>query len=220
MVSAKQGATDGLGAIPLPFPPEALEPHISARTVDTHYHRHHKAYADRLAGFVRANPEHKRESLEELIVSTRDGITIEESINAMATLVWNHNFYWQSLKPGGGIPAKPSGPLAEAVRSAFGSVEGLQEEITGSALGLGIGWVWLLWTPRGLRVDRTDYHTSPIARGEKPLLTLDVWEHAYYLDYRHDRAEYVHNVLDHLLNWEFAQANLERAAGKKKMVGG
>lgn len=208
LVTAKAPEAEDIGAIELPYPVGALEPHISARTVDTHYNRHHKTYADRLEGYLRANPQYKSSSLEKIILSTKEGITIEESVHAMATLTWNHNLYWRSMKPQGGIPAKPSGRLAKAVEQSFGSIEGLRNAIVKDALRIGVGWVWLLWTGNGLKVDRTDYHTSPIARGETPLLTIDVWEHAYYPDYLDKRNEYVENILTHLLNWELAEQTL------------
>jgi Fe-Mn family superoxide dismutase len=190
---------------PLPYAKDALAPFVSARTLDVHYEKHHKGYARELAELVRGKPEEKL-SLEQLVRhSTGD-------VFDNAAQVWNHDFYWRSMKPGGGgEPA--AGALRDLLASSFGSVADMKQRLAEAAGSrFGSGWAWVISDQSGrLRVESTPNAENPLQRGHTPLLTVDVWEHAYYLDYQNERARYVRGFLDHLLDWDFLAANLERA---------
>jgi Fe-Mn family superoxide dismutase len=188
---------------PLPYAKDGLEPYVSARTVELHYEKHHKGYLKKLQDLVRGKPEAER-SLEELICSA-DGAVFNN-----AAQVWNHTFYWQSMKPGGG--GRPGGRLRDALEQAFGSFEGFKQGFAEAASGeFGSGWAWLVSDPRGrLRILSTTDAENPLQQGLTPLLTLDVWEHAYYLDYQNERGDYIRGFLDHLLDWSFVAENLSR----------
>ena len=181
----------------LPYRLHALEPFISAKTLDTHHGRHHRAYVERtntLAANVPAG------SLEELLRETA-GERSRQVLFNNAAQAWNHAFFWRSLRPRGG--AAPSGALADPA---------LRENLRTAAKGhFGSGWVWLVANGKGLEVLATHDADTPIAHGRQvPLLAIDVWEHAYYLDHQERRAAYVDAVVDHLLNWDFAAENLAR----------
>ncbi len=183
----------------LPYPKEALAPHISAETLDYHHGKHHKAYVDKLNALV-PGTEFAKLSLEEIIRKATGGVFNQ------AAQVWNHTFYWNSLVPGGG--GKPHGPLLGAITQAFGSFEDFQQKFTDTAVNtFGSGWAWLVKTPRGLELRSTSNADTPVRTGETPLLTCDVWEHAYYIDYRNARAEYVKRFWN-LVNWKFVEKNL------------
>lgn len=190
---------------PLPYADTALAPVISAQTVGFHYHKHHQGYVDTVnrltAGTVLA-----AQPLETVIRTTTSDPAQAALFNAAAQ-VWNHSFYWNSLRPdGGGTP-----PLALKTRldSAFGSVDACRKALLAAATAqFGSGWVWLVADGDQLRVIRTPNAETPLTQGLKPLLTLDVWEHAYYLDYQNRRADYAAAVIDRLLNWEFALSQL------------
>jgi len=186
---------------PLPYAKDALEPHISAETVDIHYEKHHKGYLAKLRKQIEGKPEAER-SLEDLI-RTSSGNLFDN-----AAQVWNHSFYWMSMKPNGG--GDPEDELREQIESAFGSTKQFRELFAEAANGeFGSGWAWLVQDGRGrLSVRNSSDAENPLQRGLVPLLTLDVWEHAYYVDYRNERARYVDAFLDHLLNWDFVAANL------------
>ena len=190
----------------LPYAYDALAPHISARTVELHYEKHHKGYGAKLRKAVEGKPE-AEQSLETLI---RNG---EGDLFNNAAQVWNHTFYWRSLSPKGG--GEPGGQLRSAVESAFGSVASLKRELAEAAQGeFGSGWAWLVLDGSGrLRVGTSSDAENPLHEGHTPLLTIDVWEHAYYLDYQNRRADYVEAVIDHLLDWSFAASNLEASQG-------
>jgi Fe-Mn family superoxide dismutase len=190
---------------PLPYAKDALAPHIGAETLEFHYGKHHQGYLDKLRKIVEGKPEAER-SLEELIRSAGPGALFNN-----AAQVWNHTFYWQSMKPGGG--GKPEGRMLEGIESAFGSFADFKQRFAEVATGqFGSGWAWLVRDTRGrLRVLGTADAENPLQEGHLPLLTCDVWEHAYYLDYRNERARYVESFLDHLVHWEFAAENLARA---------
>ncbi len=189
---------------PLPYRKNALAPHIGAETVELHYEKHHKGYLDKLNKLVRGKPEGER-SLEQLICTTSG-----EVFNNAAQ-VWNHNFYWMSLQPGGG--GEPTGELANRIDESFGSFTGFREQFAAAAIKeFGSGWAWLVKGVSGrMHVCSSDDAENPLQRDLVPLLTLDVWEHAYYLDYRNERKRYVENFLDHLLNWDFVATNLTLA---------
>ena len=186
----------------LPYARDALAPHISAETIDYHYGKHHKAYVDNLNRLI-PGTEFEKMSLEDIIKKSSGGI-----FNNAAQL-WNHTFYWNCLSPRGG--AEPSGELARAIAKSFGSFAKFKEQFTGAAVTqFGSGWAWLVKNPDGsLAVEATSNAGNPLKEGKKPLLTCDVWEHAYYIDYRNARAKYVETFWN-LVNWEFVAGCLEK----------
>lgn len=197
---------------PLPFDENALAPIISARTVQFHYGKHHRGYVDKLNLLVQ-DRKIREVSLVDLIRRTH-GNPGQADVFNNAAQVWNHNFYWQSLAPAGRGPENqnPGGTLAQMIEKSFGGLPALKTEMVESALAqFGSGWVWLLWDGRALRVTKTSNAHVPFIDGNTPLLTVDVWEHAYYLDYQNQREAHVTAVLSELLNWTFAAENLERA---------
>ena len=184
----------------LPYARDALAPHISEETIDYHYGKHHQAYVTKLNGMIDGT-DHADKSLEEIIRSSNGGLFNN------AAQVWNHTFYWHSLSPNGGGEA--GGALAEAINAAFGSFAEFKEQFTASAAGnFGSGWTWLVKNADGsLAIVNTDDADTPITDPSvTPLLTVDVWEHAYYVDYRNARPEYLKNFWE-LVNWEFAESN-------------
>jgi superoxide dismutase, Fe-Mn family len=184
----------------LPWEKNALEPHITSETLDYHYGKHHNAYVNNLNGLTEGKPEADK-SLEELIKTTEGGLFNN------AAQVWNHTFYWNSMKPGGG--GAPSGALAEAINKDFGSFDKFKEEFSNAAkTQFGSGWAWLVKGGDGkLKVVKTGNADCPIRTGDTPLLTIDVWEHAYYIDFRNARPKYIETFLNHLANWDFAAKN-------------
>ena len=196
---------------PLPFDENALAPIISARTVQFHYGKHHRGYVDKLNVLVQER-KIQEVSLVDLIRRTHGNPSQADVFNNAAQ-VWNHNFYWHSLAPAGREANQdPSKALAEMIEKSFGGLPALKTEMVENAMAqFGSGWVWLLWDGRGLRVTKTSNAQVPFIDGNTPLLTVDVWEHAYYLDYQNQREAHVRAVLDRLLNWTFAAENLERA---------
>jgi len=194
---------------PLPYAQDALAPVISAETLSFHYGKHHKAYVDNLNKLV-AGTELSETPLEQVIAAVA-GKPDKVGIFNNAAQTWNHTFFWNSLTPhrGGGAPA---GAVAKAIDAAFGSYENFKKEFSNAAMTqFGSGWAWLVADKGGLRVVKTGNADTPLTMGLTPLLTIDVWEHAYYLDYQNRRADFVAAVIDRLLSWEFANANLARA---------
>jgi Fe-Mn family superoxide dismutase len=183
----------------LSYPKNALEPYISAETIDYHYGKHHAAYVNNLNDLIRGT-EFENMALEEVIVKSSGGIFNN------AAQIWNHTFYWKGLKPDGG--GEPSGPLAEAINSAFGSLEDFKKEFTQKAVTLfGSGWTWLIKKEDGsVSIESTSNAGTPMTSGQKALLTCDVWEHAYYIDYRNARPKYMEAFWE-ILNWDFAGKN-------------
>lgn len=187
----------------LPFAPGALEPYISARTLEFHHGKHHQAYIDNLNKLI-AGTDLENKSLEEIIVSNPDQAAIFNN----AAQAYNHDFYWQSLAPGN---IKPSAEMGALIVSSFGSLESFGEQFLAAALGqFGSGWAWLILEEGKLKIVKTANADTPLAHGQKPLLVVDVWEHAYYLDYQNRRGDYVKAIIDNLLNWNFAEANLKK----------
>jgi Fe-Mn family superoxide dismutase len=188
----------------LPYAVDALAPHVSARTVEIHYEKHHKGYLEKLRRQIEGKPEADR-ALEDLIRTSEGGVFNN------AAQVWNHTFYWRSMTPDGG--GRPSGAIRDALEAGFGSFEDFKQRFGEAANGeFGSGWAWLVLAPSGrLQVISSSDAENPLQTGHTPLLTLDVWEHAYYLDYQNERARYVEGFLDHLANWKFAAENLEAA---------
>ncbi|MHB1010792.1 MAG: superoxide dismutase, partial [Propionibacteriaceae bacterium] len=189
---------------PLPYAENALEPIITANTIGFHYGKHHKGYVDNLNKLV-AGTEYADLSLEKIITSTA-GRSEKAAICNNAAQVWNHTFYWKSMRSKGG--GEPPAALKQKMEASFGSVDACKKELAGAAVSqFGSGWAWLVLDGDRLKVVKTANAETPLAIGLKPLLTVDVWEHAYYLDYQNRRADYVNAVLDKLINWEFALQN-------------
>jgi superoxide dismutase, Fe-Mn family len=188
----------------LPYSKSALAPFLGAETLELHYEKHHRGYVDKLNKLVSGKPEAKL-SLEELIVAATGDVFNN------AAQVWNHNFYWLSMQPGGG--GAPSQELAKRIDDAFGSYDEFRQQFSEAAIGeFGSGWAWLVkGVDENLFVCKSNDAENPLQRDLVPLLTIDVWEHAYYLDYRNERPRYVENYLDHLLNWDFVATNLTLA---------
>ncbi len=191
---------------PLPWAENGLEPVISAKTISFHYGKHHKTYVDTVNKMI-AGTEYADMTLEKLVGATA-GKADKAGIFNNAAQAWNHTFYWNSLRAKGG--GEPPAMLKQKIEAAFGSVDACKRELSAAAVGqFGSGWAWLVADIAGkLKVVKTPDAETPITKGVKPLLTLDVWEHAYYLDYQNKRADYVNAVLDKLINWDFAEKNL------------
>ncbi len=187
----------------LPYAKDALAPHISAETLEYHHGKHHAAYVNNLNKLIEGKPEASK-SLEEIIKSSEGGIFNN------AAQIWNHTFYWSSMKPNGG--GLPTGDLADAITRDFGSFERFAEEFTAAATTqFGSGWAWLVVADGKLSVTKTPNADLPMKHGQTALLTIDVWEHAYYIDYRNLRPKYIETFLKSLANWDFAAENLKKA---------
>jgi superoxide dismutase, Fe-Mn family len=185
---------------PLPYAKDALAPHISAETLEFHHGKHHQGYVTNVNKMIEGTANANK-SLEDIIRTAEGGLFNN------AAQVWNHSFYWKCMKPGGG--GEPSGALAEALKRDFGSAAGFKQKFKEAALAqFGSGWAWLVHNGGKLEVAKTANADLPLKHGQKALLTCDVWEHAYYIDYRNARAKYVETFLDHLLNWDFVAKNL------------
>jgi Fe-Mn family superoxide dismutase len=190
---------------PLPYAENALEPVISAQTVQLHYRKHHQGYIDALNKLV-AGTEFSAMRLTQLVMATA-GQPKHATVFNNAAQSWNHAFYWQGMRaPGGGAP--PEG-LQSRIATSFGTLEALKSEMaTAATTQFGSGWVWLVLDGDRLRVVKTANAETPLTAHMKPLLAIDVWEHAYYLDFKNRRDEYIKQVLEQLVNWEFAGRNL------------
>jgi len=201
-------ATTAFAMLPLPYAENGLEPIISAKTLRLHYGKHHKGYVEALNQLVAGTPFADM-SLKQLVLSTARQPE-HASIFHNAAQAWNHAFYWRSLSPrGGGFPPHA---LKVRVDSTFGGLEALKEELgTAATTQFGSGWAWLVLDGAKLRVVKTDNAENPLTENMKPLLVIDVWEHAYYLDFQNRRADYVKEVIEKLINWEFAAENLGAA---------
>ena len=185
----------------LPYAKDALAPHISAETLDFHHGKHHNTYVVNLNKFVDADASLQGKSLEDIVRSSTGGVFNN------AAQVWNHTFYWHSLAPNAG--GAPTGKIATLIERDFGSFDAFKEKFSAAALGqFGSGWAWLVLTPEGkLAITTSANAETPLTGANKPLLTCDVWEHAYYVDYRNARANYVQAWWS-LVNWDFANSNL------------
>ncbi len=190
----------------LPYADNALAPVISAQTIGFHYGKHHKTYVDNLNNLVKGT-DLEGKSLEDIVMATAGKADKAPLFNNSAQ-IWNHDFYWKSLKPNGG--GAPSGKVADKINESFGSFDEFKKQLSATTVGqFGSGWGWLVADGAGkLKVVKTGNAEVPMTQGLKPLLTIDVWEHAYYLDHQNRRADYVNAVIDKLLNWEFAAKNL------------
>lgn len=184
----------------LPYALDALAPHISQETLEFHYGKHHQTYVTNLNNLT-AGTDHEGATLDDVIMAADGGLFNN------AAQVWNHTFYWNSMKPGGG--GAPSGEVADRVNAAFGSYDGFATKFAEAATTqFGSGWAWLVDAGSGLEIMKTGNADLPMKHGAKALLTIDVWEHAYYIDFRNARPNYIKNFLDNLINWDFAAANL------------
>jgi Fe-Mn family superoxide dismutase len=189
---------------PLPYAKDALAPHISAETLDFHHGKHHNAYVVKLNELIAGKPEEGK-SLEDIIKGTDIGTPIFNN----AAQVWNHTFYWASMKPGGG--GAPTGDLADAINRDFGSLDKFKEEFTNAGITqFGSGWAWLVEEGGKLKVTKTPNADLPMKHGQKAILTMDVWEHAYYIDFRNARPKYIETFLSSLINWDFGLENLKK----------
>ena len=197
---------NGIHVLPaLPYADNALEPVISANTLHFHYGKHHQAYVDNLNKLI-AGTGFAGLPLEKIIAEAA-GKPDKAAIFNNAAQAWNHAFYWHSLRPQGG--GEPPAALKKKIEASFGSLEACKKELATAALAqFGSGWVWLALDGDKLMAVKTGNADVPLTAGLKPLVTIDVWEHAYYLDYQNRRADYVNTVLDKLLDWDFAAANL------------
>ena len=193
---------------PLPWAENALEPVISANTISFHYGKHHKTYVDNLNNLVKGT-DYESAPLEKIINETA-GKPDKASIFNNAAQVWNHTFYWNGLRANGnGGGGKPSGKVAQMIDAAFGGYDSFRKEFSATTVSqFGSGWGWLVLDAGALKIVKTSNAEVPFTKGQKPLLTIDVWEHAYYLDQQNKRAVYVDAVIDKLLNWSFAAQNL------------
>jgi Fe-Mn family superoxide dismutase len=192
----------------LPYALDALEPHISRNTLEFHHGKHHAGYVNNLNNLV-SGTDLEAKSLEETI-SAVAGDASKAGVFNNAAQVWNHSFYWQCLAPSGG--GQPSGALLDKICADFGSFDAFKEAFkTAGATQFGSGWAWLVLDNGSLKVTKTANADLPLAHGQKALLTMDVWEHAYYLDYQNRRPDYISTFLDKLVNWEFVAANLAAA---------
>ncbi len=190
----------------LPYVDNALSPVISANTISFHYGKHHKGYVENLNKLV-VGTEFAGMPLWEIITATA-GKADKSAIFNNAAQAWNHAFYWSSLKPKGG--GEPPEGLKQKIEASFGTLDSCKKELTTAAMSqFGSGWAWLVLDGDKLKVIKTSNADSPLTKGMKPLLTIDVWEHAYYLDYQNCRADYVNAVIDKLINWSFAADNLK-----------
>ena len=185
---------------PLPYPPDALAPHLSQETLEFHHGKHHNAYVTKLnelTGGERADSD-----LDAVILEAAPGPLFNN-----AAQHWNHSFYWRCMAPNGG--GAPEGALGDALNEAFGSFDAFSKELNeAAATHFGSGWAWLVHDGSALRVTHTSDADLPLKHGQKALLTIDVWEHAYYIDYRNRRPDYLSAFLGHLVNWDFVAENL------------
>jgi Fe-Mn family superoxide dismutase len=195
---------------PLPYAPTALAPVISEETIEYHYGKHHQAYVTNLNNLTEGTP-FADARLEQVILEAEPGGVFNN-----AAQIWNHTFYWDSMHPEGG--GAPTGALSDALEASFGSFDAFQQAIAGAAKTVfGSGWTWLTLQPDGsLAIEQTANADLPLKHGRTALLTLDVWEHAYYIDYRNARPAYVDAWIERIVNWEFAAANYEAALAEAR----
>ena len=190
----------------LPFPENGLEPYISSRTLSFHHGKHHKAYVDNTNKLVKGT-DLSDAALEDIITATA-GNPSKTGLFNNAAQAWNHAFYWQGMRPGGG--GKPTGAIAKLIESDLGGYDKFKEAFTSAGMTqFGSGWAWLVKKEGKMEVWKSPNADTPLAHGLTPLLTVDVWEHAYYLDYQNKRADYLNAFVDHLINWDFVNKRLK-----------
>lgn len=210
--SQEAGETAPFSLPALPYSQDALSPYITAETIGFHYGKHHRGYVRKINGLTEKN-EYTGCTLEQIIRQTAGRKTTDQTnIYNNAAQVWNHTFYWRSMTPGGG--GTPEGALPEKIASDFGTFDNFRTAFkTMAASHFGSGWAWLVYDKGTLTIEKTANADTPLAHGRVPLLTIDVWEHAYYLDYQNRRTEYIDTWFDHLVNWGFAEKNYSAAIG-------
>jgi Fe-Mn family superoxide dismutase len=208
-LSRKKGEIPMAFELPsLPYEASGLEPHYSERTLGFHHGKHHKAYVDNLNKLIAGTPM-EDQTLEQIIMSSSSDPSKGAVFNNAAQ-VWNHTFFWNCMKPGGG--GRPVGKLARRIESAFESYERFAEQFKATAVTrFGSGWGWLVLEGSDLKLVSTPNAETPMTKGQHALLTVDVWEHAYYLDYQNRRPDFIQAFLDHMVNWEFVAKNLNAA---------
>jgi len=207
----------------LPYAASALEPHISRHTLNAHYGHHHAAYVAKTRTLIQRTPLESA-SLEEVVLTSRQQHM--KRLFSISAQAWNHDFLWHSMRPGGG--GEPYGAIASLIEKSFGSQRAFSQEfVTMAGDQFGSGWCWLVYEAGRLDIVATSNADTPLGSTQLPLLTIDVWEHAYYLDYQHRRLDYIAAFLGHLINWDFANQNLARAmaapaqeAAARKAAGG
>ncbi|QQE64740.1 superoxide dismutase [Leptolyngbya sp. BL0902] len=193
---------------PLPYAYDALAPHISKSTLEFHHDKHHAAYVNNYNKAVEGTP-HDSQPIEAVIKAIAGDAAMQGVFNNAAQ-AWNHTFYWNSIKPGGG--GSPTGELAQKIEADFGGYDKFVEAFKAAgATQFGSGWAWLVLDGGTLKVTKTGNAENPLTAGQVPLITMDVWEHAYYLDYQNRRPDYIDTFLNHLVNWDFAAQNLASA---------
>jgi superoxide dismutase, Fe-Mn family len=201
----KEGTTMAIQLPDLPYAKDGLAPHISANTLEFHHGKHHRAYVDNTNKLI-VGTDLANESLETIVKKTV-GDAAKSGLFNNAAQVWNHSFYWQCMKPNGG--GKPTGKVADKINETWGSFDKFAEELKNAGVTqFGSGWAWLVLDGGKLKVTKTANADTPIAHGLKPVLTVDVWEHAYYLDYQNRRPDYLATFIEKLINWDFVKANL------------
>jgi Fe-Mn family superoxide dismutase len=193
---------------PLPFAEDALEPHMSARTLSFHYGKHHQTYVTNLNGLIK-DTDLAALTLDVLVHKTAQD-PAKAAVFNNAAQVWNHDFFWHCLKKEGG--GKPAGALLDALEKTFGSFDAFKEQFKQAGLGqFGSGWVWLVLDQGELKIVKTANADTPLAHNRVALITCDVWEHAYYLDFQNRRGDFLQTFLDHLVDWEAAEARFTAA---------
>ena len=200
----------------LPYSLDALEPHISRNTLEIHHGKHHRAYVEKANGLIK-DAGLSDQPLESIIQQTA-GKDSQRALFNNAAQAWNHAFYWRSLMPRGG--GAPAGAIGKRIDTDFGDYGTFAEQMKEAATGqFGSGWAWLVLDGDSLGITATSNADTPLAHGHIPLLAIDVWEHAYYLDYQNRRADYAAAVIGHLLNWDFANRNLDRRGAAPGALG-
>ncbi|HCE59410.1 MAG TPA: superoxide dismutase [Fe] [Wolbachia sp.] len=190
----------------LPYEQQALEPYISAKTLDFHYNKHHKGYLDKLNTLVK-DKDYEHMELKELITKAQGDLPIFNN----AAQIWNHTFYWSSMKKNGGGQPKEDTLIIKKIKDDLGGFDKFTEMFSEHGVNqFGSGWVWLVLENNKLKITKTSNADLPLTHNQVPLLTMDVWEHAYYLDCQNRRVDYIKVFLDHLINWDFAEENLKR----------
>lgn len=191
----------------LPYAQNALEPHMSAKTFEFHYGKHHRAYVDKANELVKGTPLEGLALEKAVIESKKQGGPVFNNIGQ----IYNHNLFWESMTPNGG--GAPTGALLDAINAAFGSFDAFKEQFVANGVGqFGSGWVWLVASKDKLEIVKTANAETPLTDGKTPLIVCDVWEHAYYLDYQNRRPDFIKTFLDKLVNWNFALKNFDKTA--------
>ncbi|MGA2770120.1 MAG: superoxide dismutase [Bryobacteraceae bacterium] len=204
---AASGGSPAFTLPALPYAQDALEPYVSARTMGFHYSKHHQAYVDNLNKLVVGTPWAAGRPLKRVVVESA-GMADQAAVFNNAAQAWNHAFFWRSMKPGGG--GLPAGRLMDLIGKSFGGFDEFKNAFLAAAVAqFGSGWVWLVQEHDALKIVKTSNADTPMAHGQAALVTCDVWEHAYYLDYQNRRKDFVQAFLDHLVNWEFAASHLK-----------